>query len=414
MAKVTYSYKPQNKMAKMLFIIGLTALLIEGVLLVHMGVTNSFGLLQNSMTEILNALMCNFTYTSINGILVLSASVFFYLGLILAVVVMIIAIAKKRYKAMLGSISCVLVSVLALFDLSLMSTYLSSGVAGANVVSMIFFVIFIALLIMLGIAIDLSIKFSYELRYNWETNFVFNEQKDVVSPMFSRRNYQEVDKEFVNVLDLDDVETEELEQQPQQEVVEQQPQQEAMEEVKQEPQKEEVGQVKQEVVEETQEDEEEYDEELAHLEDEMEEDEDDNLEEPQDEEEKDENGFPKIVRQNLTFAQKIRRCNKQTRDNYKTIRKYFESVGFKSKITKTGNSYLYKNTKYAVISTSGKTGLKIYYKLDLQDYVDSPIPLRDVSDVKKYEKTPALLVVKSNLSVKRAKKLIDEMKSKLD
>lgn len=54
-------------------------------------------------------------------------------------------------------------------------------------------------------------------------------------------------------------------------------------------------------------------------------------------------------------------------------------------------------------------GLKIHYALDPADYEESTIPVKDYSHVKLYEEIPAQLKVRSDLSVKRAKMLIDDI-----
>ena len=53
----------------------------------------------------------------------------------------------------------------------------------------------------------------------------------------------------------------------------------------------------------------------------------------------------------------------------------------------------------------GKT-LKVYFALNPNDYVDSPIPVFDAGDKASYEDVPAMLKVRSDLSVRRAKELI--------
>ena len=51
--------------------------------------------------------------------------------------------------------------------------------------------------------------------------------------------------------------------------------------------------------------------------------------------------------------------------------------------------------------------MKVYFKLDPNEYLTSPIPVKDASKVKKYADVPALLDVRSDLSLKRAKELVD-------
>lgn len=115
----------------------------------------------------------------------------------------------------------------------------------------------------------------------------------------------------------------------------------------------------------------------------------------------------------LTFDERLRRVHKETRAKFKEIKEYFESLGFKSARTKSAETFVYKNVKYAQITTMGKNGLKIYYKLSAKDYEGTPIPVEDMSSVRKYESIPLLFKVKSDLSVKRAKKLMDDVKQSI-
>lgn len=124
-------------------------------------------------------------------------------------------------------------------------------------------------------------------------------------------------------------------------------------------------------------------------------------------------GFPVINAHNYTFEQKLKKAKPIARRYFRELRDYFESLGFKATLTKSGEIFTYKNTKYAVINTAGQKGLKVYFKLDANDYIDSTIPVKDLRVVKKHEKTPLLLVVKSDLAVKRAKSLMDDVKEKL-
>lgn len=117
---------------------------------------------------------------------------------------------------------------------------------------------------------------------------------------------------------------------------------------------------------------------------------------------------------NYTFEQKLSRSQKVAKDYYKELKKYFEELGFKFALTKAGATFSHKNTKYAMIDVAGQKGLKIYYKLDINDYEDSPIPVKYKGDVKKYATIPVLLVAKSDLAIKRAKKLMDDVKAKIE
>ena len=132
------------------------------------------------------------------------------------------------------------------------------------------------------------------------------------------------------------------------------------------------------------------------------------------EEVSDSNGFGGINANHYTFEQKLNMAKPVVRQYFKELTRYFVSLGFTPAVTKSSETFSYKNTKYAMITAAGKSGLKVYYKLDAKDYKNSTIPVKDVGEVKKYEKTPLLFVAKSDLAVKRAKLLMDDVKSKLD
>ena len=407
-----YLYKPRNKMLILFYYIGILSLVLEASIFVHLLLTGNISLLDTSFDYILKAITCDFSglVDTKVSLLIISASIFFYLGIIVSLGIFILSLVKKRYKSLVGSTSSLIVAFIICLDLGVVSSYLFSNVMLAGVMSVIFFVVSIVLIILWVVSCTICVKYCLEIRYNYETNFVFGERetKSVIG-----NNYQEVDKEIVNVIKMNDDELEDnsfvtLPAKEEKPVVIEQP---AKEEVKEEkPQEDEVViQIQNDI-------DEELDKEIAHLQEETEDDEDDNLEDPDEDDEEVNvtvNKTKKPIKR-LTFAQKLLKTNKETKQNYKTIRKYLESLGFRSKVTKTGNSFIHKNNKYVVIATSGKTGLRVYFKLKLEDYQNSKIPLKDASGIKKYEKTPVMLKLKSGLAVKRTKKLIDDIKSKLD
>ena len=135
--------------------------------------------------------------------------------------------------------------------------------------------------------------------------------------------------------------------------------------------------------------------------------------EPKVEEEQEDSVFG-IKSNHYTFEQKLKMAKPVARKYFKEIKDYYEELGFKSALTKSGETFSYKNTKFAVITTAGKSGLKVYLKLSPANYTDSTLPFKDVSDKKKYEKTPLLFVVKSDLAVRRAKALMDDIKKELE
>ena len=108
----------------------------------------------------------------------------------------------------------------------------------------------------------------------------------------------------------------------------------------------------------------------------------------------------------VPFADKVRKADRDLKNKYDELRQYLALYGLKSRISVDGDSYRLHKVLYVQITIAGKK-MKVYYKLNPNDYLTSPIPVRDASKVKKYADIPAQLDVRSDLSVKRAKELID-------
>ncbi len=110
----------------------------------------------------------------------------------------------------------------------------------------------------------------------------------------------------------------------------------------------------------------------------------------------------------VPFEYKILHSDRDLKKKYAELKEYFESYGLKGRISVDGDSYRLHRVLYVQITVAGKK-MKVYYKLRTMDFIDSPIPVKDASHVKKYAEIPCELDVKSDLSVKRAKELIDRV-----
>ena len=118
----------------------------------------------------------------------------------------------------------------------------------------------------------------------------------------------------------------------------------------------------------------------------------------------------KIEIQRVSFETKLKKANKDLKKKYQLIKDELLSYGVKSRVSFNGDTYRLHRVQYAFITLRGKS-LKLYLKLDPKKYKDSPMPIKDESSKKKYESTPAVIKVKSDLSAKRAIALIaDTMK----
>ena len=122
------------------------------------------------------------------------------------------------------------------------------------------------------------------------------------------------------------------------------------------------------------------------------------------EEEEEDGSFKGISAPRIPFAKKIVKADKDLQDKYNEIKNDILAYGAKSRISIGGDTFRIHRKPYVKITLVGKT-LKVYYALNANEFVDSPIPVLDASDKASYVEVPALLKVRSNLSVKRAKEL---------
>jgi hypothetical protein len=94
------------------------------------------------------------------------------------------------------------------------------------------------------------------------------------------------------------------------------------------------------------------------------------------------------------------------------LKNYILAFKVKSRLSNTGDTFRLHNEEFIKITLAGKS-LKLYFALNPKSYDDTSIPVDDVGDKKMYRDMPLMFKVKSNLSLKRAKILIDDlMKSK--
>ncbi len=107
----------------------------------------------------------------------------------------------------------------------------------------------------------------------------------------------------------------------------------------------------------------------------------------------------------LTFVEKILKADVHVKEKYNALKNELLRYPIRASMAKDGESFYYKKKMLAKMKIIGKT-LRLYVALNPDDYIDSPIPTRDASDKKSYQKVPLMIKVKSNLSLKRAKLLI--------
>ena len=117
----------------------------------------------------------------------------------------------------------------------------------------------------------------------------------------------------------------------------------------------------------------------------------------------------KIIR--IPFVNRFLEMDEDTKANYNALKSETLAYGVKSRFSSSGDSFRLHRKTYVKISVAGK-GLKVYLALDPNDYADSPIPVKDVGHKNVYKDIPVAFRVKSPLSLKRCKKLIEDAMAK--
>lgn len=120
----------------------------------------------------------------------------------------------------------------------------------------------------------------------------------------------------------------------------------------------------------------------------------------------------KLKIERIPFATKLRKADKDLRAKYKELAAYIEdSYGISPRESIAGMTWSAHREKIVFVTVIGKH-LRVNFALNADDYSDTKLPVVN-SDSKKFEALPLTLKVKSDLSLRRAKALVDDaMKGK--
>ena len=118
---------------------------------------------------------------------------------------------------------------------------------------------------------------------------------------------------------------------------------------------------------------------------------------------------PKYER--LTFSERLLKSDKELQALYSEIKNEILSYGVKSRISANGDTFRLHKKMYVRITVAGKS-LKLYFALNPADYANTTIPVQDASNKEMYAEIPLVFKVKSGLSVRRCKDLIQDVMEK--
>ncbi len=118
---------------------------------------------------------------------------------------------------------------------------------------------------------------------------------------------------------------------------------------------------------------------------------------------------PKYER--LTFTERLLQSEDDVLNLYNEVKNEILSWGVKSRISANGDTFRLHKKMYVRITVAGKS-LKLYFALDPKDYENTTLPIQDASNKDMYQEIPLVFKVKSGLSLRRCKDLIQDVMEK--
>lgn len=107
----------------------------------------------------------------------------------------------------------------------------------------------------------------------------------------------------------------------------------------------------------------------------------------------------------IPFQERMLSADDEMKNNYNELKNEILSYGVNSRVSSSGDAFRLHRKTYVKITIAGLS-LKLYFALNPEDYKDSPIPVQDAGHKGIYAEIPLVFKVKSGLSMRRAKELI--------
>lgn len=125
-------------------------------------------------------------------------------------------------------------------------------------------------------------------------------------------------------------------------------------------------------------------------------------------EEGEDDPFAKLKnKRRANFETRLKNSEFDLRHKYYDLRDHIKSYGLKNRISIPGDSFSAHRKRYVFLTINGKH-IKAYFAANPDDYKDSAIPVERTTS-KKYEDLPLQFKIRSDLSFRRACKLVDDM-----
>ena len=110
----------------------------------------------------------------------------------------------------------------------------------------------------------------------------------------------------------------------------------------------------------------------------------------------------------IPFTERMLSADKEMQDNYNELKNEILSYGVNYRVSNSGDTFRLHRKTYIKITIAGLS-LKLYFALNPDDYKDSTIPVQNAGHKGIYEEIPLVFKVKSGLSMRRCKQLIQDV-----
>ena len=104
-------------------------------------------------------------------------------------------------------------------------------------------------------------------------------------------------------------------------------------------------------------------------------------------------------------------ADEEMKSNYNELKNEILSYGVNSRVSNSGDTFRLHRKTYVKITIAGLS-LKLYFALEPEDYKDSTIPVQNAGHKGIYNEIPLVFKVRSGLSMRRCKQLIQDVMEK--
>lgn len=113
----------------------------------------------------------------------------------------------------------------------------------------------------------------------------------------------------------------------------------------------------------------------------------------------------------IPFTERMINADEEMKKNYNELKNEILSYGVNSRVSNSGDTFRLHRKTYVKITIAGLS-LKLYFALEPDDYKDSSIPVQNAGHKGIYNEIPLVFKVRSGLSMRRCKELIQDVMEK--